>query len=56
MREIFHTDTHGSKTWECPRCHAYQRYRLFSGDEFRISGIEVTPLVATAPEAPAVVA
>ena len=54
--EIFHIDTHDPKTWECPRCHAYQRYRLFCGDEFRISKIEVASPVAAAPEQEAVVA
>ena len=38
---IFPIDVHDSKTWECPRCHAYQRYSLFSGGEFRIDRIEV---------------
>lgn len=38
---IFHIDTRNPKTWECPRCHAYQKYRLFSGDEFRIDKIEI---------------
>ena len=54
--EIFHIDTHDPKTWECPRCHAYQRYRLFCGDEFRISKIEVTPLAAAVLEPATVVA
>ena len=41
--EIFHIDVRDSKTWECPRCHAYQKYKLFSGDEFRVGSIEVGP-------------
>lgn len=39
--DIFKIDVHDPKTWECPRCHAYQDYRLFSGNEFRIERIEV---------------
>lgn len=39
--EIFHIDTRDPTTWECPRCHTYQRYRLFCGDEFRIERLEV---------------
>lgn len=39
--EIFRIDVRDKATWECPRCHAYQDYRLFSGNEFRIECIEV---------------
>ena len=39
--DIFKINVRDPKTWECPRCHAYQDYRLFSGNEFRIERIEV---------------
>ncbi len=39
--EIFRIDPHDQGTWTCPRCDAFQNYRLFSGDEFRIDLIEV---------------
>ena len=38
---IFKIDTHGPETWSCPRCGAYQKYRVFSGHEFRVTSIEV---------------
>ena len=39
--EIFRIDVRDKATWGCPRCQAYQDYRLFSGNEFRIERIEV---------------
>ncbi len=39
--EIFRIDMHDNTTWECPHCHARQKYRLFSGNELRIDSIEV---------------
>lgn len=39
--EIFRIDVRDSSTWECPRCHAHRKYRLFSGREFRVDGIDV---------------
>jgi hydrogenase nickel incorporation protein HypA/HybF len=39
--DIFHIDMRDQSTWSCPRCGAYQNYRLFSGNEFRIDKIEV---------------
>lgn len=40
--EIFHIDVHDEETWVCPRCHARQHYRLFSGRELRIDSIEIS--------------
>ena len=37
----FPIDTHDRTTWECPHCKAYQNYRLYSGNEFRVDAIEV---------------
>lgn len=37
----FKLDVHDPKSWECPHCHAYQRYHLYSGNEFRVDRIEV---------------
>lgn len=39
---IFKIDTHDPETWSCPRCGAYQKYRVFSGHEFQVTSIEVT--------------
>lgn len=39
--DIFSIDTHEPRTWSCPRCGARQRYRIFSGHEFKIDSIEV---------------
>lgn len=37
----FKLDVRDSKSRECPHCHAYQRYHLYSGNEFRVDRIEV---------------
>lgn len=48
--EIFRIDVHDKGTWACPRCHARQHYRLFSGRELRIDSIEVSePAACVAP-------
>ena len=39
--DIFKIDTHNPASWNCPRCGAHQRYRVFSGHEFQIDSIEV---------------
>lgn len=39
--DIFKIDTRDPRTWSCPRCGAHQRYRIFSGHEFKIDSIEV---------------
>ena len=39
--DIFHVDVRDPSTWECPRCHARQKYRMFTGGEFCIESIEV---------------
>jgi hydrogenase nickel incorporation protein HypA/HybF len=39
--DIFPIDTRDKETWGCPRCTAYQNYRLFSGREFRVDRIDV---------------
>ncbi len=39
--DIFKIDTRNPDTWECPRCGARQRYRVFSGHEFQVDAIEV---------------
>ena len=46
---IFHIDSCDPKTWECPCCHAYQKYRLFSGNEFQVDFIEVEGAEETPP-------
>ena len=38
---IFAINTRDPATWSCPRCGAHQRYRIFSGHEFKIDSIEV---------------
>lgn len=38
--EIFGIDLSIHDTHACPRCHAPGRYRLFSGREFQVEGIE----------------
>lgn len=48
--EIFQIDPHDQKTWACPRYDAFQNYRLFSNNEFRIDSIEVKHRVAKAKE------
>ena len=40
--DIFKIDVHDEATWNCPRCGAHKRYRVFSGRELRIDSIEVT--------------
>lgn len=34
-------DTLDAETWSCPRCGAYKKYRVFSGDELYIESIKV---------------
>lgn len=46
--EVFRIDVRDDATWECPRCNARQKYRLFSGNEFRIDSIEIQAPAARA--------
>ena len=39
--DIFPISAADPASWACPRCGAYQRYKIFSGDEFAIEAIEV---------------
>ena len=39
--DIFKIDVHAEATWNCPRCGAHRRYRIFSGRELRLDSIEV---------------
>lgn len=39
--DIFPIDVRDPKTWSCPRCGAYKKYRVFSGDELYIETIRV---------------
>lgn len=41
---VFPIDVRNSETWGCPQCGAYQKYRLFSGREFRVDRIDVARL------------
>ena len=38
--DIFPISAADPASWACPRCGAYQRYKIFSGDEFAIEAIE----------------
>ena len=38
---IFPVNTRDESTWTCPRCGAFQKYRLFSGREFRLDSMDV---------------
>lgn len=39
--DIFPIDVRDPDTWSCPRCGAYKKYRVFSGDELYIESIKV---------------